>query len=316
DNKALGRDCNSDPYAGESAVDANARAKAAQSEVLNRLKGLEPCFVAGTPVLTADGPLPIEQIQLGARVLAMDPADPGSVRGYEVLELYRGVTNVLCRVRLGAQTITTTLNHRFYVVDVGWVRAGELLVGQPLLTPAGDLVAVDEVTVESLDHDVDTYNMHVAEVSTYFVGGDLPVLVHNADPNFDRELWWVFGKKGAKDGPAKFRPTDTDGVSVWKTESKQDVEDMFRIRRGIDGRSSSDPHTAYTPKDLADAGVTVQETPGDGSMNGRLQHGSARPTDAPAGDPLSEAQIKQAVDGINKATPAEQNVTPKKMGCK
>jgi Pretoxin HINT domain len=307
ENKQLGRDCSEKPYAGEEPATAQERVKAAQQEVVNRLSDLKPCFVAGTPVLTPDGAFPIEQIEVGTRVLAMAPGATGSLRAYAVLAVYRGVTDALRHVTAGGQTITATRNHCFYVVGRGWVEAHRLGAGDLLLTPRGETVEVEAVVEERLAQDVATFNLQVAEVHTYFVGGATQVLVHNENPSFDRPLWWLFGK-------AKFRATDVDGVSMWQTNNKQDVEDMFKIRKNIESRPSSDPHKAYTAEELAAKGIKVETTPGGGPMAGRLQHGSARPIDAAEGD-LAAEQIQRAVDGLNEAKAAE-SATPKSMGCK
>lgn len=82
-----------------------------------------------------------------------------------------------------------------------------------LLTSEGESVGIAAIHDERLEEEVSTYNMHVAEVSSYFVGDERSILVHNSNPKFDGPLWRVFGKK------AGFCPGDTDGVSVWKTES-------------------------------------------------------------------------------------------------
>jgi hypothetical protein len=68
-------------------------------------------------------------------------------------------------------------------------------------------------------------------------------------------------------GKANGRSTDIDGISMWKTNNKRDVDNMFKIRKGIAGRPSSDAHNAYTKEQLAEKGVKVNETPGDGPLN-------------------------------------------------
>jgi hypothetical protein len=315
--KTLSRDCDSDPYAGESVTDTAARVQAAQQEVKARLGDFQPCFLAGTSVLTSDGPRPIECIEVGSRVLAENPEVPGSRRAYEVLNLYRGHARELRHIVVEDTTITATLNHRFYVIDHGWVAARDLAEGDVLRTAAGGLAAIAAITDEHAAEDVATFNFHVAQVSTYFVGAGTSVLVHNANPNFERTLWWLFASK------AKFRAGDHDGVSLWRTENEQDVKDMFKIRKNLVERPSGDPHSGFTPEELASHGIEVEVTPGDGPMAGRLTHGSARPAApepsdlAPDQGPnrLSEAGIRRAVDGINRSTVAEK-ATPKSMGCK
>ncbi len=305
--KQLARDANDRPYAGESTDEAAARAKAAQQEVNSRLPGLKPCFTAGTRVLTPAGTLPIEDLRRGALVLAADPQAPGSgLQACAVIELLSGTADRLCHLTIAGDVISATLNHPFYVVGRGWVPASALRQGDLLMSAEWETVLLHGVRQEQLPEPVPTFNLRVSDVPTYFVGISTPVLVHN-EGNYDRTLWWVLDKK------AGFRPTDVDGISLWKTENAADVVDLFKIRRGIEARGSKDPHTAFTPEELAKNGITVENTAGNGPMNGRLQHGSARPADAPPGD-LSATDIQRTADGINGSTKAE-TATPKSMGC-
>jgi len=287
--------------------EAAARAKAAQQEVNSRLPELKPCFIAGTRVLTPAGTLPIEDLRRGALVLAADPQTPGSgLRACAVVELLSGTADRLCHLTIAGDTISATSNHPFYVVGRGWVPACALRQGDPLISAEGETVLLQGFRQEQLPEPVPTFNLRVSDVPTYFVGISTPVLVHNGG-NYDRVLWWVLDKK------AGGRPTDVDGISLWKTENAADVVDLFKVRRGIELRGSKDPHTAFTPEELAKNGITVENTAGNGPLNGRLQHGSARPADAPPGD-LAATDIQRTADRINGSTKAE-TATPKSMGC-
>jgi hypothetical protein len=307
--KELARDSDSHPYTGESETDAQARANQAQEFVKGKLPELQPCFIAGTPVLTPDGFTPIEELRVGATVLGMDPDLPQTFLPYLVTAVFQGESDAFCKITAAGQTITATLNHSFYVAGRGWVQARDLHIQDTLVTADGEPFVIVGVVRLLTNGSTATYNLRVAEVSTYFVGDQHPVLVHNDGPNFDRTLWWILANK------AKFRPDDVDGVSMWRTNSREDVVNLFKIRKGIELRSSGDAHQAYTPEELAAKGLKVGETPGNGPLNKVLQHGSTRPADAPQGD-LSEADIQRTVDIINKeCTPAEKS-TPAKMGCK
>ncbi|HVV86511.1 MAG TPA: Hint domain-containing protein, partial [Kofleriaceae bacterium] len=306
-DRALSRHANHDPFPGESPADAEARAHAAQEQVRQRMDGLKPCFVAGTLVLTPDGPFPIEQIAVGTRVLAMDPDHPETLAAYRVLELFRGHADAVVDVAFDDERITATLNHRFHVIGRGWVRAEELATDDAVTGRTGPRI-VRAVTRREVVEEP-TFNLHVDEVSTYFVGR-AGALVHNDDPNFDRELFWMFGD--AKKGP-RVDPRDTDGISMWRTRNKAEVDQMMRVRRSVDGRSGSDPHQGYTREALRAKGVELHETPGNGPLEGTLQHYSARPADAPTGD-LSVEQLQQVASGMKGTEPAVKNYSPKKAG--
>ncbi len=304
--KDLVRDSNSTPYPGETVAQAEARVAQALQEARSRLPGLKPCFVSGTPVLTPDGPIAIEELQPGGQVMAMDPEVPDTLCAARILEVLRGGATELVHLSIDGEPVTTTRNHRFFVLGSGWVQARDLSPGDLLVTPDGK-IAVQKIENQQFPETRATFNLHIANQSTFLVGLKDYVLVHNSDPDFNRTLWWLFGEK------AGFRPTDTDGVSMWKTESAEDVNDFFKVRKSIYGQGSNSKHSSFTPEELAANGIKIDPTPGHGPLAGRLQHGSARPTGAPAGD-LDNAAIKEAVDGINKTAVAVK-ATPKSVGC-
>lgn len=75
-------------------------------------------------------------------------------------------------------TIDTTTNHPFYVEDKGWVAAGNLEIGDILVTADGDEVEVADIEIEKLAEPILVYNLEVEDFHTYFVG-EYGVLVHN-----------------------------------------------------------------------------------------------------------------------------------------
>ena len=74
--------------------------------------------------------------------------------------------------------IDTTTNHPFYVIDKGWVAAGDLVEGDEIYLLDGTVAYVTGSEIEELDEAILVYNLEVADFNTYFVG-DVPVLVHN-----------------------------------------------------------------------------------------------------------------------------------------
>lgn len=75
-------------------------------------------------------------------------------------------------------TIDTTSNHPFYVVDKGWVAAGDLVSGDKIYQLDGSIALVTGSQFEKLDVPVKVYNLEVEGFHSYFVG-DVLVLVHN-----------------------------------------------------------------------------------------------------------------------------------------
>ena len=76
--------------------------------------------------------------------------------------------------------IDTTTNHPFYVISKGWVAAGDLEIGDEILTIDGEIGYVLSFELEKLDAPIPVYNIEVVDFHTYFVGdGNGWVLVHN-----------------------------------------------------------------------------------------------------------------------------------------
>ena len=82
--------------------------------------------------------------------------------------------------------IITTTDHPFYTDSGEWILAGDLQIGDAVVSADGDFGTVDAVV--STDGTAEVYNLTVDEAHTYFVG-DGAWLVHNAcNPNRDRTL--------------------------------------------------------------------------------------------------------------------------------
>ena len=80
---------------------------------------------------------------------------------------------------INSEEIITTVDHPFYVKDQGFIKAGELIVGDELLDVNGNVLLVENFDVELTDDSVKVYNFQVEDFHTYHVC-TLGVLVHNA----------------------------------------------------------------------------------------------------------------------------------------
>ena len=139
--------------------------------------GKELCFVAGTPVKTDQGDIPIEQIKAGDYVYAENP-ETGEKGLKRVLQTFENEISELVHVSANGEEIVTTPGHPFYVPNIGWVGADELKAGDLLVLYDGKQVTVEKVTLEHLSTPVKVYNFEVEDFHTYYVG-DSSVLVHN-----------------------------------------------------------------------------------------------------------------------------------------
>ena len=81
---------------------------------------------------------------------------------------------------INGEEIVTTVDHPFYVKNQGFIKAGELIVGDELLDVNGNVLLVENFDVELTDEPTKVYNFQVEVFHTYHVG-ELGVLVHNAE---------------------------------------------------------------------------------------------------------------------------------------
>lgn len=123
------------------------------------------CFIAGTPVWTRQGLVPVEQIHAGDEVLSQDP-DTGEL-AYKIVTFttIRPPSPVLT-LTAGGDSVTTTLGHRFWRTGAGWIMAKQVSPGIPLHQMGGSF-PLDLVAPAG---DAPAYNLVVDDFHTYFVG--------------------------------------------------------------------------------------------------------------------------------------------------
>jgi HEAT repeat protein len=133
------------------------------------------CFGAGTPVITLDGPRPIETLQVGDRVLAQH-ATTGELAYQPVVALVYTERHATLRVKVeGDETpLVVTAIHRFWTPGRGWTMARDLKPGDTLRLVGGTakVASVESGAVEPV------YNVEVAGAHSFFVG-PRRLLVHD-----------------------------------------------------------------------------------------------------------------------------------------
>ena len=122
--------------------------------------------------------LAIEKIKSGDKVISTDP-ETMKTSPKTVLETYIREVTTLVHLTVNGEEIVTTVDHPFYVKNQGFIKAGELIVGDELLDVNGNVLLVEKFNVELTDDSVKVYNFQVEDYHTYHVSG-LGVLVHNA----------------------------------------------------------------------------------------------------------------------------------------
>ena len=135
-------------------------------------------FSERTKVVMADGSRkPIRKIAVGDKVQARDP-QTGERVGKAVLALFVH-TDTLVRLKVGNETITTTVDHPFWNADASeYQRADQLERGDRVLATDGRVLEVRGLRAGS-ERTGTAYNFEVADIHTHQVG-DAGVLVHNS----------------------------------------------------------------------------------------------------------------------------------------
>ncbi|WP_269531858.1 Ig-like domain-containing protein [Chitinimonas sp. BJYL2] len=186
--------------------------------VLNKVRRLakscDCCFPAGTPVLTADGAVPIEEVTEGQLVYARNE-HTGQTALKPVTQLMttegKPLFALVTQGKFGRiDRMEVTDNHPYWVQGKGWVAAAKLKPGMVL--DSFDQGALRVVTLNALDRVETTYNFTVADYHTYFAGRQR-VFVHNNNGCF-----CINGKKGfPKDFPTK---NTKDWSGTFKSEGE------------------------------------------------------------------------------------------------
>jgi hypothetical protein len=132
---------------------------------------------------TPHGKQAIVSLRVGDQVDAENPAT-GTVEAEPVLAVIDDGIKPLLQLDLAdGSSLKVTANHPFYVdagpvrTAAGWMYAGDLRVGDRLRTVDGHGLSV--ISIRDNMGTAHVYTLTVAKDHTFFVGGGVPVLVHN-----------------------------------------------------------------------------------------------------------------------------------------
>jgi len=127
------------------------------------------CIARGTDLLTENGPLPIESIQIGQNVWGYD-VDTGKKILTPVTAISSGIASQT--VVLGG-ACRLTANHSVFA-DGAWVDAGTISPVTELMNTNSQLQSAGLPQI--IKEDIQVYDLKVAAPFNYFAGG---ILVHN-----------------------------------------------------------------------------------------------------------------------------------------
>jgi RHS repeat-associated protein len=187
------------------------------------------CFAAGTLVLTEEGLIPIEDIDVGDLVWARDD-ETGEEGWRTVTELFETPEQELLELQFEAsdgtlETLRVTPGHPLWSLDDGrWDSAGDLELGEAveaLRGPMRLIAATEELRRETV------YNIEVDELHTYFVG-NAGVWSHNWCPG--ASLRGKSLKRIVRAKPTGWRTVKVDSGSGWKWLDRKGRERLRFMR--------------------------------------------------------------------------------------
>ena len=189
--------------------------------------GVKPsCFVAGTLVMAVAGMVAIEKIKSGDKVISTDP-ETMETSPKTVLETYIREVTTLVHLTVNGEEIVTTVDHPFYVKNQGFIKAGELIVGDELLDSNCNVLLVENHSVELTDEPVTVYNFQVEDFHTYHVSG-LAILVHNAGDDY-RNVPVPERKKASNGLGYKSNPKHTPGQPGNRPNAGTEPRNSFEL---------------------------------------------------------------------------------------
>ena len=211
--------------------------------------GVKPsCFVAGTLVMAVAGMVAIETIKSGDKVISTDP-ETMETSPKTVLETYIREVTTLVHLTVNGEEIVTTVDHPFYVKNQGFIKTGELIVGDELLDVNGNVLLVENFDVELTEEPTTVYNFQVEDFHTYHVGEN-GVWVHNSncklikndDGTYDAELSykedWTPGQRAEAD--AKCRSLTKADTKKTNVDGKRKKSKTAKYRKANSIPSSQD----------------------------------------------------------------------------
>ena len=136
------------------------------------------CFVAGTKVLAEKGYKAIEDIKEGDYVYTKN-LENNEIELNKVSIKLNSYTSELFELTVAGEIIQTTRRHQFYIIDKGWVRAEDIIVGDKISSEKDVDTTITKIEIKQLDERLPVYNMEMEGHHNYLITEN-KLLVHNS----------------------------------------------------------------------------------------------------------------------------------------
>jgi uncharacterized protein DUF4157/pretoxin HINT domain-containing protein len=201
-------------------IDAQLELQRKQLQLNTDLQSKLPCFAAGTLVWTPTGPRSIDDLQANDVITAYDLDNHSTVVG-RILQVFKNRTMRFYHIEIKGMQILATSLHRFWIESKNdWLEARDLQVGMRVRMVSDEVASIDKIEVLAAPNAA-TFNLHIDEHPTYFVGPG--VLVHNAGA-----LSYSFGNLRIYEGvnpkfPDKIYIGQTDDLTVRQGQHQKEA---------------------------------------------------------------------------------------------
>ncbi len=133
------------------------------------------CLVAGSLIWTERGPLPVETLMIGDRVLSQD-VETKKLEYRVVLQPTVRPPTATFQMWLAGEVVQASGGHLFWVDQEGWKKVRDLEAGMSLIAAGGAPVSIEKIVPAET---VQLYNLIVECNANYFVGSNR-VLSHDS----------------------------------------------------------------------------------------------------------------------------------------
>ncbi|OGY78797.1 MAG: hypothetical protein A3B74_03350 [Candidatus Kerfeldbacteria bacterium RIFCSPHIGHO2_02_FULL_42_14] len=182
------------------------------------------CFVAGTKVLVSSGAQDIESLRIGDEVLTWKE---GSMKEFVKARIKRISSHVVSGYFVVNDTLHITMNHRLLVNGM-WKHAGEIKIGDELLTQAG--VSEKVVSLQFVPEWTLVYNIELDKYHTYFADD---IFVHNEEKGGGgaradfRDVAIYKSVRTDSSGRVEVSFDVPDNITSWRLTTQAVTEDLF-----------------------------------------------------------------------------------------